>query len=331
MAFNSGSYTLIASAIATCLMTPTVLGEDSQSPSWQLVWSDEFNGPEIDPAKWTHEINCWGGGNQERQCYTDRTENARIDEGMLVIEAHLENSEGPAWPVAMRNTSERQNETKAQPFTSARLVTRGNASWQYARIEVRAELPRGQGTWPAIWMMPEDSVYGGWAASGEIDIMEAVNLGAPCEECPDGVEDHVHGTLHYGDHWPDNEYSGHFMSASNRAEGFHTYAIEWTPAGISWFVDGEAYLRQTPDDWHTDTWRWRKGRDAPFDQAFHLILNFAVGGAWPERENLGGYSTENFPKTMKIDWVRVYQCMNADGGSANSVECETAPDAPGLP
>lgn len=297
-------------ATAAC-MAPGSAGEaDAEdgpaASSWTLVWSDEFDGDAIDPARWDFDRNCWGGGNAERQCYTDRPENAAIEHGRLVITARLEDTEGPALPVHMRDAGA-PLETRVQPFSSARLVTRGRAAWRYGRIEVRAQLPRGQGVWPAIWMLPEDPAYGGWAASGEIDIMEAVNLGVPCEDCESGVEDQVQGTLHYGGEWPQNAYSGAHVTLEDQVTGFHTYAIDWSEDGITWSVDGEAFACQTPDDWYSSGADPDFRPGAPFDQPFHLILNVAIGGGLPERENLGGVSHEGFPKTMQVDFVRVYE------------------------
>src|SRR5690606_20652518 len=152
---------------------------------WKLEWHDEFDGDSIDTTVWTHETNCWGGGNNELQCYTDRPENSLLRDGALVIRALDEEFTGPAEPLEWEGTD--PNVTATLPHTSARLVTRDAVDVHYGRVEVRAKIPGGQGAWPAIWMLPTDSVYGGWAASGEIDIMEAVNLGMT-----DQME--VHGT-----------------------------------------------------------------------------------------------------------------------------------------
>lgn len=288
---------------------------------WTLVWADEFESDAIDPARWDFDRNCWGGGNAERQCYTDRSENARVEDGHLIITAHLEETEGPALPIHMREPGA-PVDMRTQPFSSARLVTRGRAAWRYGRIEVRAELPRGQGVWPAIWMLPEDPAYGGWAASGEIDIMEAVNLGTPCEECESGIEDQVLGTLHYGGEWPNNAYSGSHVTLDDQVTGFHTYAIEWSEAGITWFVDGEAFACQTPEDWYSAGADMDARPSAPFDQPFHLIMNVAIGGGLPERENLGGVSYEGFPKTMQVDFVRVYEWTGEGAMPAPEGPCE---------
>ena len=206
-------------SIATVeLPAPGTTRMPGREDGWELVWSDEFDGTGIDRSKWNFDVDCWGGGNDERQCYTDRTENARVADGRLIITARKEDYTGPAWPPHMRNGDRDPDAQATKPYTSARLVTRGNAAWTYGRIEVRARLPQGQGTWPAIWMLPEDQDYGTWAASGEIDILEAVNLGIPCAECPSGREDTILGTLHFGGQWPDNAYSStetHAPSAPN--------------------------------------------------------------------------------------------------------------------
>ncbi|WP_203291240.1 glycoside hydrolase family 16 protein [Maricaulis parjimensis] len=282
-------------------------GELGPESGWELVWQDEFEGESIDPARWGYDVDCWGGGNAERQCYTPWPENSAVRNGHLEITARREMVEGPDRPADQLAPGEAPDIVR-RDYTSARLVTRGRAAWRYGRIAVRAELPRGQGVWPAIWMLPEDNVYGGWALSGEIDIMEAVNLGTPCEACESGVEDRVLGTLHYGGAWPENVHSGSAVSVPDAARGFHVYEIEWSPAGITWLVDGEAYARQTPADWHTDAQVGSATPAAPFDQAFHLVFNIAIGGHLAEDNNLGGVSIDGFPKVMRVDWVRVYAC-----------------------
>ena len=152
---------------------------------WALVWSDEFEGTEIDQSKWSWETNCWGGGNNELQCYTDRDDNSFLRDGKLVIRAQKETFTGPAVPLDWNSGAG----DRTLPYTSARLRTLNKGDWTYGRFEIRAKLPGGQGVWPAIWMLPSDWVYGGWAASGEMDILEAVNL-------TDEADKIVHGTLH---------------------------------------------------------------------------------------------------------------------------------------
>ena len=150
---------------------------DTTAPveDWELVWSDEFDGNSIDERKWNFEVNCQGGGNNEQQCYTDSPDNAYVSDDTLKIVA-LPAGEGAE-----------------KPYTSARLNSKMKGDFKYGRIEVRAKMPSGQGSWPAVWMMPTDSVYGTWPKSGEIDIVEAVNLKTTDEE--GNVENNVHGTF----------------------------------------------------------------------------------------------------------------------------------------
>jgi len=246
----------------------------AQPEGWKLVWSDEFNGKDIDFSKWAVEENGHGGGNGELQYYVDRPENLRIEDGHLVIEAHKQkyNAAGVE-----------------KDYTSGRLRTKRRASWLYGRFEIRAKLPTGRGIWPAIWMLPEKEDYGGWAASGEIDIMEMVGH-EPAK---------VHGTLHHGAEWPKNVHTGapFELKQGTFADDFHVFAIEWEKGAIRWYVDGALYQTQTK-------WSSPGGAfPAPFDQPFHLILNVAVGGAWPGPPD----DKTVFPQRMTIDWVRVYQ------------------------
>ncbi|MDX1694340.1 MAG: family 16 glycosylhydrolase [Ketobacteraceae bacterium] len=254
----------------------SIAGDDPDPDGWHLVWRDEFDGARIDPAKWEHEVNGWGGGNNELQYYTARPENSYQSGGTLKIVARQESYTGPD---GTRN------------YTSARLRTLNKGDWLYGRFEIRARMPHGQGLWPAIWMLPTDWVYGGWAASGEIDIMEAVNLQA-------GGGNDIHGTLHYGGPWPDNVHSGTgFTPSASVVNEFHTYAVEWEPGEIRWYVDGQHY--QTQREW----WSSAGAYPAPFNQRFHLILNVAVGGNWPGSPDGG----TRFPQVMEVDYVRVYQ------------------------
>lgn len=272
---------------------------------WTMVWSDEFDSDIIDRSKWSFDVDCWGGGNNERQCYTDRPANASIKNGHLVITARQESYTGAAFPPHMRASQSDPDALATKPYTSARLVTRGNAAWKYGRIEVRAKLPSGQGTWPAIWMLPEGNTYGTWAASGEIDILEAVNLGVACQACPGGVENTILGTLHFGSEWPDNALNSSEMHAPDILDGFHTFGIVWAPGVIEWTYDGKVFARKEADSW------WTGNSDkinAPFDQPFHLILNLAIGGGLAEERGLGGVDETGFPKEMTVDWVRVWKC-----------------------
>lgn len=274
---------------------------------WMLVWSDEFEGDAIDPARWQHEVNCWGGGNGEQQCYTASPDNAFVTDGMLHIVARNEPTSGPG--VNDDDPAYDPGDTSVTlPYSSARLRTRGMGDWKYGRIEVRARMPRGQGTWTGVWMLPTDAVYGSWAASGEIDIVETVNLHV------DG-EDRLYGTLHYGSYWPANVHSGaeYRIDGGNPADDFHVYGLEWEEGEIRWYVDDHHYATQRADGWYT---RYDDGSGtliegegaAPFDQSFHLLLNLAVGGAWAGNVNQGGIDASVFPQEMTIDFVRVYAC-----------------------
>ncbi len=244
-------------------------------PGYHLVWSDEFNGNGIDGGKWSFETNGNGGGNNELQYYTSRPENARVENGHLVIEARKENYSGP---------------DGSRQYTSARLRTLNKGDWTFGRMEARMKLPRGQGMWPAFWMLPTDNKYGNWAASGEIDIMEAVNTSPS--------DNRVYGTLHYGGGWPANTHTGNsFSPASSVSDNYHTYAVEWEPTAIRWYVDDVLYATQT--SW----WSAGGAYPAPFDQRFHVLLNLAVGGQWPGNPD----GNTSFPQRMEVDFVRVYQ------------------------
>lgn len=246
------------------------------SENWVLVWSDEFEQDGApNSANWAYDIGrgesvgLWGWGNNEAQYYTDRLENARVEDGHLIIEARRE-SMGTA------------------SYTSARMVTRGKADWLYGRFEIRAKMPAGVGTWPAIWMLPTDNVYGGWPASGEIDIMEHVGFDMG----------RVHGTIHTNsfNHMIGTDRGGS-IHVDDVASQFHTYAIEWEPDTIRWFVDDQLYF-EFPRLGHYGPNEW------PFDQRFHLILNIAIGGNWGGQQ---GIDDSIFPQTMEVEYVRVYQ------------------------
>ena len=271
---------------------------------WTLVWADEFDGTAIDRAKWGYDEDCWGGGNDERQCFTKSGRNSAIESGKLVITARHERTTGPALPLAQRRQSAMRDAEATRDFSSARLSTRGKASWRFGKIEVRAKLPQGQGTWPAIWMLPEKTSYGAWAASGEIDILEAVNLGVLCAKCPGGRESTILGTLHFGGKWPRNKQVSTEIAYPEVLDGFHTYSVEWYPDRMVWRVDGKVFATRTASEWST-TGSAHPG--APFDRPFHLILNLAIGGKLAEGRGLGGVRQDGYPKRMEVDWVRVWQ------------------------
>lgn len=235
-----------------------------------LIWSDEFDGTALNLDNWEYMIGGDGWGNNEWEYYTNRTENCYVADGFLHIVA-------------------RQDWWDGHEFTSARIRTANKADFLYGRLEARIALPSTTGIWPAFWMMPTYSVYGGWAASGEIDIMESIN-----------TADRIYGTIHYGGNWPNNRSSGgDYADASADFTQFHVYSIEWEPDEIRWYVDDVHYHTETSATWYTDA--APDNPRAPFDQQFHFLLNVAVGGNWP------GYpdDTSVFPQEMVVDWVRV--------------------------
>lgn len=290
--------------LATLIAFP-VHAQANDRSGWTLVWADEFDSGKIDRSKWSFEVNCWGGGNNERQCYTKSGQNAAVVDGKLVITARYGRTTGPALPTQMRSSAGTSEAEATRDFSSAKLTTRGKASWRYGKVEVRAKLPQGQGTWPAVWMLPEKDAYGPWAASGEIDILETVNLGVPCPKCAGGREDTLLGTLHFGGKPPKNRHKGEEVPFPEMLDGgFHTYGIEWQPGKITWQFDGKTYATRTTDEWST-TGSSTPG--APFDQPFYLIFNLAIGGGLPEGRGLGGVGLDGYPKVMEVDWVRVWQ------------------------
>lgn len=282
-------------------MTTINASTQAQPPGWKMVWNDEFAGKEIDPKKWDFDIgngfyaydaNQWisGWGNGELQYYTKNDTNAFVKDGHLHIRAIKESLHGCG-------------------YTSARLRTKkrdGSPLFQkkYGKFEIRAKLPTGQGIWPALWMLPQEEKYGTWAASGEIDILEAR-----------GHQPHqVLGTLHFGGRWPANAEASHTYQLPNNGTiaDFHVYGLEWEPGEMRWYVDGKKYATQ--NSW----WSSSKTVDgkgikpakeaelnpwpAPFDQPFYLIMNVAVGGRFPGNPK----ATTAFPAEMIVDYVRVY-------------------------
>jgi beta-glucanase (GH16 family) len=298
---------------------------DTASSGWQIVWQDEFDGSQLDSDKWSFAVDCFGGGNNEAQCYTARSENTSVTNGMLTITALRETFSGPALHYSDPNYDVNDN-SKTLDYTSARLISLNKGDWKYGRFEIRAKLPQGQGTWPAIWMLPTDWVYGPWAGSGEIDIMEAVNLHViTANKSPESA---VHGTLHYGKQSPNNVYTGqgyHLPNELNPADAFHVYALEWQQDEIRWYVDDVHFATQRSSGWYS---QYIDGNgdlvnapdDAPFNQRFHMLLNLAVGGAWAANVNKTGIDESIFPQSMLVDYVRVYECAKSPKTGAG---CET--------
>ncbi|MEW6402053.1 MAG: glycoside hydrolase family 16 protein [Chloroflexota bacterium] len=252
---------------------PTTTPSPTPSPTpippldgWNLVWHDEFDGDSLDASNWTFDLGAGGWGNGELEYYTSRPENVRVENGFLVIEALQEKYEGAY-------------------YTSARLKTQGQQSFQYGRIEGRLRVPAGAGLWPAFWMLGEDFNGSNWPACGEIDIMEYIG------KQPDLIFGTLHGPGYSGalgfTKWNRQEY--------NIADDFHTYAIEWDAEQITWFYDGVEYHTVAPDD--------LSGRKWVFDHPFFIILNLAVGGQFPGPVGLDTV----FPAQLQVDYVRVYQ------------------------
>ncbi|MEP6343128.1 MAG: glycoside hydrolase family 16 protein [Maricaulaceae bacterium] len=280
---------------------------DVKSKGWVRVWGDEFDAPELDRSKWEPEVSCWGGGNNEKQCYTDRSENIIIEEGVLKLRAQKESISGPKYPQGRAD----RGPMLTREYSSGKVRTRERASWKYGRIEARIKLPKGQSTWSAFWMLPAGDLYGGWPLSGEIDIMEAVNLGAKCGDCGSAeVEYRTSAALHFGKASPDNVFITDKRALANLAavDDYHEYAVEWGEGSIHWFVDGEKFLSATADDWYSDAIDKAENESGPFDQAFYLMFNLAVGGDLPDLNNEKRFNPKSFPSELWLDWVRVYQC-----------------------
>ncbi|MES2781814.1 MAG: glycoside hydrolase family 16 protein [Pseudomonadota bacterium] len=278
-------------------------------PGWNLVWADEFNGTELDRKKWKPEESCWGGGNQERQCYTDRAKNIRVADGSLHLMAHKEHFTGPDRPPEI---ADNPNPKKTQEYTSGKIRTLGISSWKYGKIEFRAKPPKGQGTWPAVWMMPANNVYGGWPRSGEIDILEGVNLGATCDTCKGGIgENRMISALHFGDFAPKNKVRDTRVALPSNAlpsDEFHIWTLEWGEGLMRFYLDGRKYWELTDADWESASPLAKANPVAPFDQPFYIMANLAIGGGLSEKNNDKGVASDVTPAAFLIDWIRIYQC-----------------------
>ena len=251
--------------------TPTPLPSPTpewERPGWKIVWQDEFEGTELDLTNWTFDIGGNGWGNQELEAYTDRPENVRVEDGMLVIEAR-----------------EEREMIGGRDYSSARIKTQGLHAWQYGRIEARIKLPYGQGIWPAFWMLGDNLYQKGWPTAGEIDIMEFIGR----------EPDHIYGTVHAPGYSGGNGVGSMFTtSAESLRNDFHVYAIEWEEKEIRWYFDDQQFFKLTPED-VPDEWI--------FDHPFFIILNLAVGGGWPGYPD----DTTEFPQFLYVEYVRVYQ------------------------
>ena len=315
-AWDRAAYLAAALGIAACGTGPAVAAPVPAADGWKLVFADDFDGTALDAAKWTPYEDCWGGGNQERQCYSASGDNIAVHDGQLDLVARFEKASGPALALDMR-TPGTKVDTATKPFTSGKISTKGKFALTYGRIEVRAKSPLGQGVWPAIWLLPETNAYGRWPGSGEIDVMETVNLGARCTGCVGGVENQIYGTIHYGS-FMHHQFQQHEAVLPKGTEGdWHTYRVDWAPDTVTWLIDGQRYAQVRLANWRDTLQRGDRienaVRKAPFDRPFHLILNLAIGGLWPESHNEGGVVLKDYPKTFAIDWVHMYSCERDTG------------------
>jgi len=261
---------------------------------WKLVWSDEFDKAGLpDAARWGYETGFFF--NNEQQFYTRaRRENARVENGVLIIEARKEKYRNLSFDPAAKpggDGRERRGREYAD-YTSARLTTDGKAAWTYGRIEVRAKLPSGRGTWPAIWTLGTNIGDVGWPTCGEIDIMEFVGFE------PGVVNANIH-TRKYNHIKKTGK--GDKISIADASESFHVYAVEWDAQKIDFLVDGRKYFTFRNEGTGPDVW--------PFNKEQYLILNLAIGGDWGGKK---GIDDRIFPQRYEIDFVRVYQKPRAN-------------------
>jgi len=241
-------------------------------PGYTLTWQDEFNGTTLNSAYWSNQNgdgcpDICGWGNNELEYYTPRPENLFFQDGKLVIEARKENYSG-------------------KQYTSSKILTAGKKTFKYGRIDIRAQLPKGKGIWPALWLLPQDNVYGAWPKSGELDLMELV-----------GHEPNkVYGTAHYGPGPGSTSTSrGYTQPTGDFSDQFHVFSLEWKADQVKWYVDGNLYSTLNKADIGALQW--------PFNESFYLIFNVAVGGYWPGNPD----ATTYFPQWMVVDYIRVYQ------------------------
>jgi beta-glucanase (GH16 family) len=242
--------------------------------NWQFettpMWQDDFNtGTAVDATKWSFETGGNGWGNNELQYYTNGN-NASISGGNLIIAAKKE---------LLQN----------RDYTSTRMVTKGKGDWLYGRFEIKAKLPKGRGTWPAIWMLSSDNAYGTWPSSGEIDIMEHVGY----------QQDNIYCSIHtsaYNHTRGTQKTTTKFIAGST--DDFHVYRIDWTPYAVRGFIDGISYFEFLNNNTGFTAW--------PFNKPFHLLLNVAVGGDWG---GVQGVDNSIFPTTMQVDYVKVYKMI----------------------
>ena len=279
-----GSILLAALFVAACASQPreasiAAVSDVPQAPQdlpqvfeKTPVWQDEFDYTGVpDTMKWSHDLGSDGWGNNELQHYTDSIDNASVADGVLTITAKQETKGG-------------------RDYTSARLVSKGKGDFLYGRFEIRAKLPAGRGTWPAIWMLPTDWKYGGWPKSGEIDIMEHVGFD------PDNIHITAHTEAYYFKIDTQKTATRIIDGATTQ---FHRYRVDWTPDAIRGYIDDALVLEFKNEGKGYEVW--------PFDQRFHLLMNIAVGGDWGGQK---GVDRKAFPARMQVDYVRVYKMVD---------------------
>ena len=238
---------------------------------YNLIWNDEFDGISIDGTKWVHEVNGYGGGNNELQYYTDRTENSYVKEGNLIIVAEQEEFTGS---------------DGTRYFTSARITTEETKSFIYGKVTARIKLPYGQGIWPAFWMLGLNIDQVGWPKCGEIDIMEMIGGG-------DGKDNVTHGTLHWDANGHQYKGGSKKLNSGILADDFHKFTVDWSDEKVDWLLDGNLFY----------SLKISEESMSEFHDHFFIILNLAIGGNWP-----GDPIPETqFPQIMEVDYVRVYQ------------------------
>ncbi len=250
----------IKKACALLLIILSINGFSQSKKGYSLVWEDKFIDAGLDTTNWSHETAQPGWVNNELQHYTN--DNVELSDGKLLIIAKKENNE----------------------YTSARLITKGKRTFTYGLVEIKAKIPQGTGTWPALWMLGQNIDEVGWPACGELDIMEHV-----------GKHPHfIHSTVHNPSGYGATPYTG-ILEIKNPFDKFHIYGMEWTKEFVAFYIDGKLVYRYKPDVKNANTW--------PFDKPCFLIFNVAIGGDW------GGPDVDAnlFPAIMTVDWVKVYQ------------------------
>jgi len=288
-----------------------------------LLWSDEFDGTTLDLTKWTPQVDCWGGGNNELECYTSRSQNIKVQNGNLILSAVPGTYTGTI-PDCTNNNDNSCGNTKG--YTSGKI--QGKISTLYGRWEIRAKLPRGDFLWPALWMFPTDNVYGSWAASGEIDIME--NRGQDINK--------ILGTLQFGGVWPDNTLQGSGAVVPNGitdlTADYHLYGLVWNSSTIAWSVDGIPFYsinlnRSFFSGQGTNPYT-KNGQ--PFDQRMFPIINLAIGGNFfpSSYGTLNSTISAAWPNpNFAIDYWRVYTSSNVSSSTTAASSATVHPSTSG--